>query len=629
MCVYHGNPWKKKEGHIHTMEVEEEEHALIKVKARLLPYIKTWHTMVLDVEEGRLTQTEYEVSDHPYYLKPALWESIFTALETHDQKQIALGEARFDAAIGEWQGIETLSLYDLYVMLHAAHMQDIPALEPFLCDVIIERLRALSTKELEEMHTARIVPFRPSNYKEEVALAYATWRDTVRQIVWHALGSMYLQDVLMSRLPVIGPLISVGLGHTMVITSEGLQVCGDRAVTRFGQLMSSTREPQTYFERIETGRTDNIVATSCGGHHSMVLTSEGLFSCGYNLSGQLGRGEGLHRSAVLKKVALEGVIAVSCGGDHTMILTNHGLYGCGCNMYNQLGLGRTIDKSYKPVKMPDFPYKIIAVSCGRNFTMILTTEGLFSVGANYGGEQGINTYEGVARPQRVLLPSDVQVVSVACGGYHALMLLSDGRVFGCGNNMQGQLVSHNTAGVRLSYSKPVEISFTQTKVVKSIGAGGHHSLFHCVEADEIIIVGEFRHGQLGVNHRGNTEGMTGRFKGVLEYALGYDSTIVLFKDGAQAFGVNWYTEFGRSEEPQRLLVRMGHEAPDFPVIPNNKNKAEDEASSDRPDKRQRTTLTCTVCTKEATMVSSLRRHLLFCSKSCHTHLLNFRVPSTH
>uniref|UniRef100_A0A061R666 Ubiquitin-protein ligase E3 A n=1 Tax=Tetraselmis sp. GSL018 TaxID=582737 RepID=A0A061R666_9CHLO len=87
-----------------------------------------------------------------------------------------------------------------------------------------------------------------------------------------------------------------------------------------------------------------ISFVSCGGAHTVVITSEGrVMAWGDGSKGQLGNGELTHCTEAVSAVLPDGVgkvVAVACGDEHTVFLTSEGhAYACGDNREGQLGLG--------------------------------------------------------------------------------------------------------------------------------------------------------------------------------------------------------------------------------------------------------------------------------------------------
>ena len=123
-------------------------------------------------------------------------------------------------------------------------------------------------------------------------------------------------------------------------------------------------------------------------NHTLILKNDGtLWGCGRNDHGELGLGDTNNRAS-LTQITNNDAKSVYCGYNHTLILKNNGtLWGCGLNNYGQLGLGDTDNRS--------------------TFTII-----------------GINTND---------------IKSIYCGGEHTIILKNDGTLWGCGNNLYGQL----------------------------------------------------------------------------------------------------------------------------------------------------------------------------------------------
>ena len=134
--------------------------------------------------------------------------------------------------------------------------------------------------------------------------------------------------------------------------------------------------------------------------------------------------------------------------------------------------------------------KIVQISCGYNFAMLLATDGiLFGLGNNKNGELGIiHNEEELNDPnlklnyfhspiQNIIL-SDIykeKIISVKCGFKHTICLTSGKRVYGWGKNTNGQLGLNNYANQLI----PVQIFFNIIPLEKiiQIEAGFRSSIF--------------------------------------------------------------------------------------------------------------------------------------------------------
>ena len=82
---------------------------------------------------------------------------------------------------------------------------------------------------------------------------------------------------------------------------------------------------------------ENIKSISCSLWFTMIVTKEGeCFSCGQNTQGQLGIGNNINQNS-LQKLELTGVIFTTCGDYHVFALTTDGVYSWGHNLDGQLG----------------------------------------------------------------------------------------------------------------------------------------------------------------------------------------------------------------------------------------------------------------------------------------------------
>ena len=151
-----------------------------------------------------------------------------------------------------------------------------------------------------------------------------------------------------------------------------------------------------------------------GEYHTLVLKDDGsVWAFGYNGNGELGDGTTTDRFTPVQVLGENGeghlndVIAVSAGGNHSLVLKSDGtVWGWGHNEYSQLGDG-TLTNRKTPVQVV--------------------------------GENG----EGHLK----------DVVKIISGGYHNLVIKSDGTVWGWGSNKQGQLGD----GTNMNKNTPVQV----------------------------------------------------------------------------------------------------------------------------------------------------------------------------
>ncbi|XP_065644177.1 RCC1 and BTB domain-containing protein 1 isoform X3 [Hydra vulgaris] len=211
---------------------------------------------------------------------------------------------------------------------------------------------------------------------------------------------------------------------------------------------SSTLEPKI----IEQLCQKDIVQLAYGmGPHVLAVTDSGeLYSWGHGGYGQLG-----HTSEEKSKPVLvymqKKVIQVACGSYHSIALTEDGeVYAWGSNNCGQLGLGISNNQA-TPKRVSLIPSKkIVSVSCGQSFTVMLTTDGeLYSWGYNGNGQLGIENNTNQLQPVRVtgsLIGKFIE--KIVCGMAHVLVLTDIGELYSWGANSYGQLglgTTHNTS----------------------------------------------------------------------------------------------------------------------------------------------------------------------------------------
>ncbi|POO02495.1 Regulator of chromosome condensation [Trema orientale] len=272
-----------------------------------------------------------------------------------------------------------------------------------------------------------------------------------------------------------------------------------------------------------SGLPSDIVNVSAGHYHSLAVTSQGeLWAWGRDLEAQLGRGflsprdswNEPKRVMGLKQVRVHaafasGVVSAAIGDDGS-------LWTWGKSKRGQLGLGKEVIEAVVPSKVEALAgEKIAKVSFGWGHALAKTEDGkLFGWGYSADGRLGSiaetletspldssviknngelssSTLEAAEKlvlegmekekdmpiiwePRLVNELNGVDVVDVACGLDHSLILCGNGTLLSCGSNAYGQLG-------RLKQDLgmfPVDTSFHPTSIASGLG----HSLAICQTA---------------------------------------------------------------------------------------------------------------------------------------------------
>jgi alpha-tubulin suppressor-like RCC1 family protein len=110
----------------------------------------------------------------------------------------------------------------------------------------------------------------------------------------------------------------------------------------------------------------------------------------------------------------------------------------GDNANGQLGRGQTAARTPAPISFPAPPAQATG---GITFGIALINNQVWTWGGNTHGELGVAGHATAWTPIQVPLPvpAGVAITSIAAGGNHALVLLSNGAVWGWGANGYGQV----------------------------------------------------------------------------------------------------------------------------------------------------------------------------------------------
>jgi E3 ubiquitin-protein ligase HERC3 len=272
---------------------------------------------------------------------------------------------------------------------------------------------------------------------------------------------------------------------------------------------------------LEEETTAAVVA--CGIHHSACMSRRGeLFSWGMCRNGELGQGR--WASIEVQKpiqcfLPQLRVVSISCGANHTLAIGESGsLWSCGSNVSGQLGNGTFLDSPHLNLVQNLPGVRMVSTAAGTAHSVALASDGsLYTWGDGTRGQLGHSQLQSMATAQNsiiLLLPQKIQrldpnhlspvdrVTAMSARGFHTLVLTVGGSVLGFGANSSGQLGLGDTADrwkpTRVNLAMPGEEGCC-IKVIQ-IACGAQHSvaLVSKQGRTDIRTTGANTWGQLGV-----------------------------------------------------------------------------------------------------------------------------------
>lgn len=318
--------------------------------------------------------------------------------------------------------------------------------------------------------------------------------------------------------------LSIGGSHSAIITSRGrVFTWGNNSYGQLGYIAIGSFEYPTPIEikgEYETLPGELITKIELGGYFSGALTSlNRVLMWGDNTIGQLGIGTTNYTNEpkltpidITNRFNLntgEKVIDIVLGTNHSIVLTSEGrIFTWGSNFYGQLGDGTFIDK-ITPQEITDkFPLNggevITVIDATDDFSLVITSDGrIFTWGKNISGLIGDGTTVEKNLPVDITdnfnFAINEEILSVSLGGYHALLMTSDLRIFAWGDNGWGQLGT----GDEVSRYLPIEITnnfqlLNDEFIVKLATGGGYSQVL--TSMGRVFSWGDNFQGQLGVGY---------------------------------------------------------------------------------------------------------------------------------
>eukprot|EP01117_Protostelium_nocturnum_P008124 TRINITY_DN2899_c0_g1_i1.p1 TRINITY_DN2899_c0_g1~~TRINITY_DN2899_c0_g1_i1.p1 ORF type:complete len:235 (-),score=72.71 TRINITY_DN2899_c0_g1_i1:632-1336(-) len=180
-----------------------------------------------------------------------------------------------------------------------------------------------------------------------------------------------------------------------------------------GQLGLGPHKTETNGEWIKMG-AKGVKKMWTGPNHAFIQDHDGkLWGWGEEENGQLLSKEDLFEPKVIQDSLLNNanISFISCGSHHSLCAlqspdgNGHQLFGWGSNQYGELGLKELNEKVNQPQEITFFSGKTItALSCGEDFSVVATTEGVYSFGRDDMGQLGrVDKKEEEKKPFRFKL----------------------------------------------------------------------------------------------------------------------------------------------------------------------------------------------------------------------------------
>ena len=264
-------------------------------------------------------------------------------------------------------------------------------------------------------------------------------------------------------------IVAAGLIHSLVLMPEG-------DVYQFGNSGDGRpiREPA-----IISGLPP-ITSVAAGSQFSLFVDHDGnVWGMGNSPEGELGF---VGRCAEPQQIKFQGDVRIKMAAAsrnyYSVFLDEHGsVWTCGYNVYGQLGLGHSNNVA-TPSKIENIP-KMSSISAGHYHTLLLDENGeVWTCGYNAYGQLGRPTdMQQMCSENAVKMPSPVKFKVLSAGNYHSMFLDVEGRVWGCGHNRDASLALGHTKDVN-----SVEMWQEKAKI-RFISAGNYRTLLIDEEGD--------------------------------------------------------------------------------------------------------------------------------------------------
>lgn len=250
--------------------------------------------------------------------------------------------------------------------------------------------------------------------------------------------------------------IAVGGNFSLALRNDGtVWAWGSN---QYGALGQGTTDANAHPTPTRINGIAGAVAITAGGRHALALLSDGtLLAWGDNSLGQLGDA-GAARLVPGAVAGVTGVSNLAAGAYFTLARRIDGtVWGWGAAARGQTGVGPGITQSL-PAPINGLT-NIQSIAAGEVHGLAVRSDGaVLSWGDNFAGQLGIGSTDNQPHPVPFVVPRLAGATQVTAGYEHSLALLSEGTVWGWGNNRDGRLGT----GATYSHYLPAPVSGLQS-----------------------------------------------------------------------------------------------------------------------------------------------------------------------
>jgi alpha-tubulin suppressor-like RCC1 family protein len=194
--------------------------------------------------------------------------------------------------------------------------------------------------------------------------------------------------------------------------------------------------------------------------------------------------------------------------DHTFLLTkDNDLYACGFNKNGQLGLYDKEDREEFTKVNYIFDGNIINIACGERHSVILTDKNkIYTCGSNIEGQLGFEENIKESTSFQLIKFDFGKIKKIICGGYHTFVISEDDNFYFTGWNMFKE--KNENGWYKYIYQYGFKKFNLPIKNIKNV-VSGKNSLYVIKEDKKknicnLLSCGENKYGELGLGNKNQT-----------------------------------------------------------------------------------------------------------------------------